>query len=70
MHHGARPGHGISVWHAHDSQLRGNHISDARDGIYLSFTEGVVVSGNDDHTLPVRPALDVLAARRRSRTTW
>jgi nitrous oxidase accessory protein len=46
-HHGARPGHGISAWHVHDSQLRGNRIADARDGIYLSFTDGVLVSGNE-----------------------
>jgi nitrous oxidase accessory protein len=45
-HHGARPGHGISAWHVRDSQILRNRISDARDGIYLSFTEGVVVAGN------------------------
>jgi len=44
--HGARPGHGISIWNARDSQIVGNRIADARDGIYLSFTEGVVASGN------------------------
>ncbi len=47
VHHGARPGHGISAWHVHDSQLRRNRIADARDGIYLSFTDGVLVSGNE-----------------------
>jgi len=46
-HHGARPGHGISVWHARDVQLVRNRISDARDGIYLSFTERVVASHNE-----------------------
>jgi nitrous oxidase accessory protein len=45
--HGARPGHGISVWHARDTRLLRNRISAARDGIYLSFTEGVVASGNE-----------------------
>ena len=44
--HGARPGHGISAWNLHDSQLLRNRISDARDGIYLSFTERVVVASN------------------------
>ena len=44
--HGARPGHGISAWHVEDSVLTRNEISDARDGIYLSFTERVVVSDN------------------------
>jgi len=45
--HGARPGHGISIWHARNARLQGNRITEARDGIYLSFTEGVVVSEND-----------------------
>ena len=44
--HGARPGHGISAWHLRDSQLEGNRISRARDGIYLSFTARVAVTGN------------------------
>ena len=45
-HHGARPGHGISAWHLRDALLTGNRISHARDGIYLSFTTRVVVTGN------------------------
>jgi nitrous oxidase accessory protein len=44
--HGARPGHGISLWNARDTRITGNRISDSRDGIYLSFAEGVTVSGN------------------------
>ncbi|HVJ26668.1 MAG TPA: nitrous oxide reductase family maturation protein NosD [Vicinamibacterales bacterium] len=44
--HGARPGHGISAWNLHDSRLLRNRVSDARDGIYLSFTERVVVASN------------------------
>lgn len=44
--HGARPGHGISAWNLNDSQLLRNRISDARDGIYLSFTQRVVVASN------------------------
>jgi nitrous oxidase accessory protein len=44
--HGARPGHGITAWHVRDSVFRNNDISDARDGIYLSFTDRVVVAGN------------------------
>jgi nitrous oxidase accessory protein len=44
--HGARPGHGISAWQVRDSRLTGNRISHARDGIYLSFTDQVVVAGN------------------------
>jgi nitrous oxidase accessory protein len=45
--HGARPGHGISLWNARDTRITGNRISDSRDGIYLSFAEGVTVAGND-----------------------
>ena len=46
VRYGARPGHGISAWHLQDSAISGNRIEDARDGIYLSFTEGMTVSGN------------------------
>jgi nitrous oxidase accessory protein len=45
--HGARPGHGISLWHTTDSHVEGNRITEARDGVYLSFTRGVIVSAND-----------------------
>jgi nitrous oxidase accessory protein len=45
--HGARPGHGISVWHARDTRILDNRIAEARDGIYLSFTKGVQASGNE-----------------------
>lgn len=44
--HGARPGHGISAWHLRDSEFSGNAIADARDGIYLSFTDRLLVAGN------------------------
>jgi nitrous oxidase accessory protein len=44
--HGARPGHGISAWHVQDAQFLRNRISEARDGILLSFTDRVVVAGN------------------------
>lgn len=44
---GARPGHGISVWHVRGSRIDGNVISEARDGVYLSFTDGVAVSNNE-----------------------
>ena len=45
--HGARPGHGISVWHTRDTRIRQNRVTDARDGIYLSFADRIVVSGNE-----------------------
>ena len=44
--HGARPGHGISAWHVRDSRILNNQISEARDGVYLSFTDRIVVAGN------------------------
>ena len=44
---GARPGHGISVWHATGSRIERNRISEARDGIYLSFADGIVVVRNE-----------------------
>jgi nitrous oxidase accessory protein len=44
--YGARPGHGINAWNLRDGRLAGNHVADARDGIYLSFTERVFVSDN------------------------
>lgn len=44
--HGARPGHGISAWNLNDSHVLRNQISKARDGIYLSFTDRVVVASN------------------------
>ena len=44
--YGARPGQGINAWQLRDSRIAGNHISEARDGIYLSFTKGVVVTSN------------------------
>lgn len=46
LRHGARPGHGISAWHVRDSEIAGNYVAEARDGIYLSFTERLVVSAN------------------------
>lgn len=44
---GARPGHGLSIWNTKDTRVVGNVISDARDGIYLSFTEGVLAQSNE-----------------------
>ena len=44
--HGARPGHAINAWNLRDSRISGNHVADARDGIYLSFTERVEVTRN------------------------
>ena len=44
--HGARPGHGISLWNSTGVRVAHNTISDARDGIYLSFTKRVLVASN------------------------
>jgi nitrous oxidase accessory protein len=46
-HHGARPGHALNVWNTQNSRFIANQISDARDGIYLSFTNDVVVEHNE-----------------------
>ncbi len=46
QHYGARPGQGVNAWNLRDSRISGNHVADARDGIYLSFTERVVVTDN------------------------
>lgn len=45
-HYGARPGHAINAWQLRDSRINGNWVADARDGIYLSFTERVAVTRN------------------------
>ncbi|MDP2390887.1 MAG: right-handed parallel beta-helix repeat-containing protein, partial [Acidobacteriota bacterium] len=45
-HYGARPGHAINAWRLRDSRISGNWVADARDGIYLSFTERVTVTRN------------------------
>ena len=44
--YGARPGHGISAWNLRDSRITRNQVADARDGVYLSFTERIEVTGN------------------------
>ena len=44
--YGARPGHGISIWNTSDSRIAHNTITEARDGVYLSFTKRVQVLSN------------------------
>lgn len=44
--HGARPGHGISIWNSAHTRIAHNTISESRDGVYLSFTKHVVVDDN------------------------
>lgn len=44
---GARPGHAVSLWHVTDTRVVRNRIRDARDGVYLSFVDGVEVEGNE-----------------------
>ena len=44
--HGARPGHGISIWNSSGTRIAHNAISESRDGVYLSFTKHVVVDDN------------------------
>lgn len=49
--HGGEPGvfargDGISLWDAEDVLVRGNEISDARDGVFLSFGGNTLIDGN------------------------
>ena len=45
---GGRPlrGDGITLWNATDTVVRGNMIEHARDGIFMSFGEYVMIDGN------------------------
>lgn len=43
---GVRPGHAISLWHETGTQVVDNRIAAARDGIYLSFADELLVQGN------------------------
>jgi nitrous oxidase accessory protein len=47
VRHGARPGHGISIWHATGGRIEDNRIADARDGIYLSFADRILIARNE-----------------------
>jgi nitrous oxidase accessory protein len=44
---GAPRGDGISLWDADAALVRGNHISDARDGIYVSFGSETLLDANE-----------------------
>lgn len=39
-------GNGINLWETEDTVIRGNEITDVRDGIYYSWAEGVVSENN------------------------
>ena len=41
-----RSGNGIHLWTARDIEVTGNRVEGHRDGIYLEFTHGALVSGN------------------------
>lgn len=41
-----RRGNGIHAWNSRNNEIRGNTISDMRDGIYLSFTRDSLIEGN------------------------
>lgn len=43
---GYRGGDAINVWYVTDSLIANNRIQHARDGVYLSFTNGIRVRGN------------------------
>lgn len=44
---GVRPGHAISLWYQRGARIENNVTRDSRDGVYLSFADDVVVTGND-----------------------
>jgi nitrous oxidase accessory protein len=44
---GVRPGHAISLWSQRDARVEGNFTRQSRDGVYLSFADGVSVIDND-----------------------
>jgi nitrous oxidase accessory protein len=39
-------GNGIHLWHCSDVKVTGNHASGQRDGIYLEFSDRVLIEGN------------------------
>lgn len=43
---GYRGGDAINVWYVKSSLIADNHIENARDGIYLSFTDGIRIRRN------------------------
>lgn len=43
---GARPGHAVSLWHQNGTRILDNDISEARDGIYLTFADNVLAENN------------------------
>lgn len=43
---GVRPGHAISLWYQTGTRITNNETSAARDGVYLSFADDVLVENN------------------------
>ncbi|CQH44286.1 ABC-type transport system periplasmic substrate-binding protein (probable substrate copper) [Halobacterium hubeiense] len=39
-------GNGVQLWRANDAELADNRITDVRDGVYFSWSSGVVASNN------------------------
>ena len=58
-----RRGNGIHQWNCEGNLIRGNEISDTRDGIYFSFTNNSRVENNLDPPRPLRPALHVFGRK-------
>ncbi|MEO8351048.1 MAG: NosD domain-containing protein [Chthoniobacteraceae bacterium] len=44
-----RRGNGIHQWNCNGNEIAGNEITEARDGIYFSFTNHAIVRGNTIH---------------------
>lgn len=41
-----RAGHAITIWNCAESEINGNRIENARDGIFLNYTENVLIYDN------------------------
>ncbi|MBJ6723914.1 nitrous oxide reductase family maturation protein NosD [Geomesophilobacter sediminis] len=42
----ATSGNGIHLWHCSDVKVSGNYVTDQRDGIYIEFSNRVLIEGN------------------------
>jgi nitrous oxidase accessory protein len=62
--HGERPGHGVSLWYQERGLVVSNRIAHARDGVYLSFADDVLVSDNE--ILDSRYGIHSMSSKRSS----
>lgn len=50
-----RAGHGITIWNCEESEVFGNTVEDARDGIFLNYTNRISI--HDNHVFDCRYGL-------------